>query len=100
MQQPGQLDRRVRLGELGDHRRRQVLDVRDLDDLRLGRRLDPDRMRAQGADDPLDDDPLLAAVLVAAQELLAEVVIDGWVGASAGRPGQGDGRDARPRAAD
>ena len=46
MQQPGQLDRRARLGQLGDDRRRQVLDVGDLDDLRLRRGLDPDRVRA------------------------------------------------------
>ena len=56
-----------------------MLDVGDLDDLRLARRLDPDRVRAQSADDSLGDDPLLAAVLVAAQQLLAEVVIDGGV---------------------
>ena len=99
VQHPGQLDRRARLGQLGDHRRRQVLDVRHLDDLRLGRRLDPDRVRAQGADDPLGDDPLLAAVLVAAQQLLAEVVVDGGVGAAPGRAGEGDGRDAGAGAA-
>ena len=99
MQHAGDFDCRVRLGELGDHRRRQVLDVRDLDDLRLRRRLDPDRMRAQGADDPLGDDPLLAAVLVAAQQLLAEVVVDGGVGAAPGRAGEGDGGDAGAGAA-
>src|SRR5690349_19634673 len=43
VQEPGHLDRRVRLGELSDHRRRQMLDVGDLDDLRLTRGLDPDR---------------------------------------------------------
>ncbi len=94
MQEAGQLDRRARLGELGDHRRRQVLDVRHLDDLRLRRGLDPDRVRAQGADDSLGDDPLLAPVLVAAQQLLAEVVVDGGVGAAPGRAREGDGRDA------
>ena len=42
---------------------------------------------------------LLAAVLVAAQQLLAEVVVDGGVGAAPGRAGEGDGRDAGARAA-
>ena len=76
-----------------------MLDVGDLDHLRLGGRLDPDRVRAQGADDALGDDPLLTAVLVAAQQLLAEVVVDRRVGAAPDRAGQGHARDARPRAA-
>ena len=37
---------------------------------------------------------VLAAVLVAAQQLLAEVVVDRRVGAAPGRAGEGDGRDA------
>ena len=58
--------------------------------------LDPDRVRAQRAGDALGDDRVLAAVLVAAQQLLAEVVVDGRVGAAAGRAGEGDGGDAGP----
>ena len=46
-----------------------------------------------------DDDRVLAAVLVAAQQLLAEVVVDRGVGAAPGRAGEGDGRDAGARAA-
>ena len=42
------------------------------------------------------DDRLLLAVLVAAQQLLAEVVVDRRVGAAPGRAGQRDGRDALP----
>ncbi len=99
VQQAGQRDRRARLGQLGEDRRRQMLDVCDLDDLRFRRRLDPHRMRAQGADDPRGDDALLAAVLVAAQQLLAEVVVDGRVGAAPGRAGEGNGGDAGAGAA-
>ena len=73
-----------------------MLDVGDPDDLRLRRHLDPDRVRAQSADDPLGDDPLLTAVLVAAQELLGEVVVDGGIGAAPGGAGQRHGGDARP----
>ena len=58
----------------------------------------PDGVRAEGPDDPLGDDPLLAPVLVAAQQLLAEMVVDSGVGAAPGRAGQRDGRDACPRA--
>ena len=59
-----------------------------------GAGLDPDRVRPQGADDPLGRRSVLAPVLVAAQQLLAEVVVDGGVGAAPGRAGEGDGRDA------
>ena len=50
-------------------------------------------------DDPRAlDDPLLAAVLVAAQELLAEVrIVDRGVGAAPGRAGEGDRRRPRRR---
>ncbi len=65
-----------------------------------GAGLDPDRVRTQATDDALDHDAVLAAVLVGAQEALAEVVVDGGVGAAAGRAGQGDGRDAGAGAAD
>ena len=60
----------------------------------------PDRVRTQLADDALGDDPLLATVLVAAQQLLAEVVVDGGVGAAPGRAGQRHGRGAGAGAAD
>ena len=68
--------------------------------LRLLRRLDPYRVRTELADDLLGDDPVLAAVLVAAQQLLAEVVVDRGVGAAPGRPGEGDGGSAGAGAAD
>src|SRR6185295_18997215 len=68
--------------------------------LRLPRRLDPDRERTELADDLLDEDPVLAAVLVAAQQLLAEVVVDRGVGAAPGRAGQRDGGSAGAGAAD
>ena len=92
MQQLGQLEDRVRLGELGVDRRREVLDVGDLDDDRLGRDLDPDRERGEAAFDPADDDRVLGAVLGAVEQLLAEMVVDGRVGAAPGRAGEGDGR--------
>jgi hypothetical protein len=50
-------------------------------------------------DDPLGDDRVLLAVLVAAQELLAEVGVDGGVGAAAGRAGQGHRARPQPVAA-
>ena len=43
VQQARELDRADRLGELRAHRRREVLDVRDPDDLRLARSRHPDR---------------------------------------------------------
>ena len=67
MQEARQLDCRVRFGELRDHGRREVLDVGDLDHLRLAARLDPDRVRAERTHDSFGDDALLAPVLVAAQ---------------------------------
>ena len=57
---------------------------------------DPDGVRAQRAGDPADDDRLLLAVLVGAQELLAEVVVDGGVGGAAGGAGERDGLRAGP----
>ena len=99
VQKPGQLDGGARLGELGVDRGREVLDVGDLDQARLGRGLDPDRMGAQPADDPPGDDLVLGAVLGALQQLLADVVVDRGVGAAPRRAGQGDRRGARPRAA-
>ncbi len=96
VQQPRQLDRGARLGELGADRRGQVLDVGHLDHARLGRRLDPDRLAAQRALDPPDDDLVLAAVLGGAQELLAEVIVDRGVGAAPGRAGERHRRRPRP----
>src|SRR6266511_6052285 len=42
---------------------------------------------------------MLRAVLVAVKELLAEVVVDGGIGAAPRRPGERDGRRDRPAAA-
>ena len=50
------------------------------------------RVRAQRARDPAGDDRLLLAVLVGAQQLLAEVVVDRRVGRAARRAGQRDRR--------
>ena len=46
------------------------------------------------------DDRLLLAVLLGAQQLLAEVVVDRRVGRAAGRAGERDGRGAQALAAD
>ena len=100
VQEPGQLEDGARLGQLGVDRGRQVLDVRDLDDDGLGRALDPDRDRGEPAFDPPGDDRVLGPVLVAVQKLLAEVVVDGRVGAAPGRPRQRDGRGDAAAAAD
>ena len=89
-----------RVGELGADRGGEVLDVRDLDEGRLVRGGDPDRVGAQGAGDAADDDRLLFAVLVGAQEPLAEVVVDGGVGGAAGGAGQRDGLGSVAVAAD
>ena len=51
---------------------------------------DPDRVRAQRALDPPRDDRVLLAVLVGAHQALAEVVVDGGVGAAADRAGERD----------
>ena len=85
------------LGELRVDRRRQMLDVGDLDHHRLGRRLDPDRQRRRaGARSGGRRSACSCAVLGAVQQLLAEVVVDGGVGAAPGRAGERDGRgDAR-----
>ena len=61
--------------------------------------VDPDRVRAQRAGDPAGDDRLLLAVLGRAEQLLAEVVVDGRVGRAADRAGERDGRRAQPLAA-
>ena len=61
---------------------------------------DPDGVRAQRAGDAADDDRLLLAVLVGAQQLLAEVVVDGGIGGAAGGAGQRDGLGAVAVAAD
>ena len=100
VQQARQLDRRARLGELGVDRRREMLDVRDLDDARLVGGLDPDGVRAQRALDPPRDDPVLGAVLVGAQELLAEVIVDAGVGAAPRRARERDRRGDGAAAAD
>ena len=100
VQQPGQLDRRARVGELGLDRRRQVLDVGDAHDRGLLLGLDPDRVRPQRARDAAGDDLVLLADLGAVQHLLAEVVVHRGVGAAPRRAGQRDGRGDRAPAAD
>ena len=49
---------------------------------------DPDRVRAQRPLDPPRDDRVLLAVARVAQQLLAEVVVDGRVGAAPRRAGE------------
>ena len=100
MQEPGEFDRAERVRELGANRRAQVLDVGDLDQRGFVGGGDPDRVRAQRAGDPADDDRLLLAVLVGAQELLPEVIVDGRVRAAAGGAGERDGLGAVAVAAD
>jgi hypothetical protein len=56
-------------------------------------------VRAEPVDDPLGDDPVLAAVLVGAEQALAKMVVDGGVGTAPGRAGEGHGGDARAGAA-
>ena len=68
------------------------------DDGLLGRG-DPDAGGAQGAHDAPRDDRLLLAVLVGAQQLLAEVVVDGRVGAAARRTRKGQRSGAQALAA-
>jgi len=80
MQQACELDRGVGVGELRADRRREMLDVGDLDDRRLLGRRHPHRERAQRAGDPAGDDRLLGTLLGRAQQLLTEVVVDGGVG--------------------
>ena len=62
-----------------------MLDVGHPDEHRLGRGGHPHGVRPQPAGDPAGDDRVLVAVLVGAQQLLAEVVVDGGVGAAPGR---------------
>ena len=78
----------------------EVLDVRDAHERRLGRGRDPDGVRAQRAGDPAGDDLVLLAVLVAAQQLLAKVVVDRRVGAAARGARERDGARALAVAAD
>ena len=76
VQESGEVDRRPGIRELGVDGRRQVLDIRHPDDLRIRCRLDPHRVRAQRPLDPADDDLVLVTILFAAHELLAQVVVD------------------------
>ena len=59
-----------------------------------GAAVDPDRMRAQRALDAPRDDRVLLAVALVAQQLLAEVIVDGGVGAAAGGAGERERADA------
>src|SRR4051794_17066278 len=96
VQEAGELDRAVGFGELGVDRRRQMLEVADLDDERLALGVDPDRVRAEGPLDAPHDDPMLISDLRAAQHRLPEVVIDGGVRAARGGPRERDGGGHRP----
>jgi hypothetical protein len=79
-----------RVRELGADRRREVLDVGDLDHRRLVGAVDPHRVRraargrSGGRRSPAPRGPCRA------QQLLAEVVVDGRVGGAADRAGQRD----------
>ena len=61
-----------------------MLDVRHASELGIRRRLDPYRVRAQRALDPPRDDLVLMALLGAAPQLLAEVVVHGGIGTPPG----------------
>ena len=86
---PASSTARARLRELGVDRGREVLDVRHLDQLRLGRGLDPDRMRARApARSGARRSRARRGPSRTAQQLLAEVVVDRRVGAPPGRAGE------------
>jgi hypothetical protein len=99
VQHPGELDRGDVLGQLRADRRGQVLDVRDGDEHGLGRGGDEDGVRGQRALDAPRDDRVLLAVLGRLEQLLAEVGVDGGVGAAARRAGQGHRARPQPVAA-
>src|SRR5436305_358748 len=91
MEQTGEFDRGQWFAQLGADRGRKVLDVLDLDeDGRVGGR-HPDAHRPERPLDSAGDDLLLLAFLRAVQELLAEVVVDGRVGAAARGAGKRNG---------
>ena len=90
MQQPGELDRADRRRQLRADRRRQVLDVGDPHDLRLLGRVTQTECGRSVWLDPARNDRMLLAILDAAQQPLAEVVVDGRVGAAPRRAGERD----------
>jgi hypothetical protein len=79
--------------------RRQVLDVRHLDDRGSSGAATQTACGPQRAGDPAGDDLLLLALLVRAQQLLAEVVVDRRIGRAARRARQRDRRGAQSLAA-
>ena len=97
VEQPGQLDRGARRGELSANGRRQVLDVRHPDQVRFGSGRHPDRVRAKRALDPARDDLVLGSILRRASQLLPEVIVDRRISAATGRARERDG--GRPGAA-
>ena len=76
-----------------------MLDVRHLDHDGLRSDLDPDRVRLEPAFDPPGDDRVLVPVLRALQQLLAEVIVDGGIGAAPCRARERDRRRAATGAA-
>ena len=89
-----QFDRLHGRGELRSDRGREVLDVGDPHERRLGRGGDPDRVAVEGALDAAHDDRVLLAVAVVAHQALAEVRVDRGVGAATGGAGERDRADA------
>jgi hypothetical protein len=70
-------------------RGREVLDVRHPDQLGLLSGLDPHGVRPKCPLDPPRHDLVLGSVLLTAQELLAQVVVDRGIGAATHRARQG-----------
>ena len=100
MQHPGERHRTDRLRQLGADRRPEVLDVRDLHERRLRGGGHPHGVRGEHPRDPAGDDRVLLTVLLASEQLLAEVVIDRRIGAAPGRAGERDRARALPVSAD
>ena len=101
MEHPGQLDRRARVGQLRVDRRREVLDVRDLDRAPARGRPRPTPSAAGApARSCLTTISCSSRFFAERAELLAQVVVDRRVGAAARRAGEGDGLSARPAPAD
>jgi hypothetical protein len=100
MQDRCQLDSRTGLGELSPDRRRQMLDVRDPDDMRLGVGMRPHGVRSQHPLDAPNDDLVLLAHLGAAEHSLTEVIVHRGIGAPSRRARQRHRRRDRARAAD
>src|ERR1700722_16935092 len=76
-----------------------MLDVCHPHERGLGRSRYPDRIAVERALDPSCHDRVLLAVALVAHQLLAQVCIDGWVGAATRRASQRDRADALTLAA-